>query len=426
MRNLKLGLTFWLLLAVTACSGLNAPAPTPTDTPLSETPSPATPTPTLVDPSNQVDLTLWLPPFLAPTEDNPAGLMLAERIQAFNEQRPDAEVRLRVKAESGPGGLLETLQAASTAAPETLPDIIALDPTGLSTAALKGLIVPLSEVLDQPDEADWYPHAIEASQIDGVHYAAPFASDGLILAYRTNAFASAPLSWSQLLEANRTFIFPAGDEQALFSLSQYIQLGGTLATDEGRPAIEASTLASLLDFYTTASEEGSFAPDITEYQSSQETWQALLNGRSQSAVAPLSAYFSNDTNAQISAGPVPTRDGRGMGISSSWSWAIVTTDPVQQVVVRDLIDWLSQPEFLGPWTELLGLLPPTRSALGLWSESDFTPIATLLASSMQARPSEEDLATLGPAIHQSVEAVLDGSTSAQSAALQASQQVQEP
>ena len=426
MRIFRLGLTFGLLLTVTACGSLNPPALTPTTTALSEAPSPSAPTATLPDPSGQVELILWLPPFLAPTEDNPAGLMLDERIQAFSQQRPDVEVQIRIKAEQGPAGLLETLQAASSAAPETLPDLIALDPSGLSTAALKGLVMPLSEVLDQPDENEWYPHAMQASQIDGVFYGAPFATDGLILAYRPNAFANPPLSWQQLLESNRTFIFPAGDQQALFTLAQYIQLGGNLTTDDGRPTIDASTLSTLLNLYAAATEEGIFTPDLIDYQNGQDTWQGLLNGRSQSAVAPLSQYLSNDTSAQVSAAPLPTQDGQGLGIGSSWSWAIVTSDPVRQVVVRDLIDWLSQPEFLGPWTEMLGMLPPTRSALELWSETDSTPIATLLASSMHARPTEEDLATLGPPIHQAVEAVLSGSLSPQSAALQANQQVQAP
>jgi ABC-type glycerol-3-phosphate transport system substrate-binding protein len=426
MPSYKTWLVTALLLFATGCSGLNPSLSTNTPAPILGTDSQATPTESMLDPTAASSLTLWLPPFLAPEDDNPAGLMLQQRLDAFRQQQPEVELNVRIKAAHGPGGLLETMQAASTAAPETLPDVIALDPTGLYTAALKGLVVPLSESLNQPLDEDWYPFAIEASQIDGEYYGFPFASDGIILAYRTPAFSSAPLSWQQLLDSNQTFLLPAGDPESLFTLAQYLQLDGPTTTEDGRPALDATILASILNFYRDARDEGALNGDALSYRTGEESWQALLNGTGQSALAPLASFLTNETSRQISASPLPTRDGEGMGISLAWSWAMATTNPARQQMASQLISWLSAPEFLGPWTESLGLLPPTRSALEQWSESELTPIATLLASSLQARPSEEDLATIGPAIHTAVEAVLSGALSPEAAALQASQQVQSP
>lgn len=373
-------------------------------------------------------LTVWLPPFLSPGPGNesPAAEMLSQRLQEFNQSRPDLQINVRIKAERGPGGLLETMQAATTAAPETLPDLIALDPVGLNTAALKGMIQPLGVELDPPSEESWYPHAIEASQVDGEFYGYPFASDGWILAYRSSSFTNPPLSWNQLIESSRTFLFPAGDSEALFTLIQYEVIGGTLTAEDGRPALNPTTLSSVLASYASAQSAGVLPSDLASYETPQDTWQALLNGRVQSAVSPLSAYFGSDNNTSISASPLPTRDGNGVGISQTWNWAIVTNDPVRQIAVQDLIEWLSAPEFLGPWTQALGYLPPTRAALELWEEDSNAAVATLLASSLRGRPSEENLATFGQPIHEAVIAVLNEDLTPDAAALQAAQRVQNP
>lgn len=426
MPTLKTGLTAVFLMAIAGCSAINPPATINSPTPPVDTPAIETPTEPSAQQVGELTLTLWLPPFMAAEEGNEAGLLLEQRLADFNQQRSDVEVEVRIKAERGPGGLLETMQAASTAAPNTLPDLVALDPVGLYTAALKGLVLPLDGVIDPLEEQDWYPFAIQASQIDGQFFGSPFASDGIILTYRSSTYSSPPLSWDQLIEANQIFLLPAGDGEALFTLSQYIDLGGPLTTEDGRPTLAVDRLATVLTFYRDALEQGVLSEQDLSYQTAGESWQALLNGRGQSAVSPLSSFLAEGTDRQLSASPLPTQNGQGLGISQTWSWSIVTSDPVRQAAVRDLISWLTEPEFLGPWTESLNKLPPTRSALERWDDSSSTPIATLLAGSFVGRPSEEALATLGPAIQQAVEAVLTGAMSPEAAALQASQQVQAP
>jgi ABC-type glycerol-3-phosphate transport system substrate-binding protein len=91
----------------------------------------------------------------------------------------------------------------------------------------------------------------------------------------------------------------------------------------------------------------------------------------------------------------------------AWSWALVTPDPLRQALAIELIEWLSEPEFLGPWSRELGLLPTNAEALATWPDDSPTAMANRLVSSARARPSEETFATLGPPLAEALRAVIE-------------------
>jgi ABC-type glycerol-3-phosphate transport system substrate-binding protein len=425
MRSLHRWLPWFLAVLVGGCSPGPTPALTaaPTDS-VEPTPSVA-PLPPSED-SGPMALTLWVPPRFDPDADDDAGHLLADRLRAFDSSHPGITLDWRVKDERGPAGLIETLRAANTAAPTALPDLIALDPTGMYTAALKGLITPMDGIIATPTTEDWYPHAAQAASIDGAFYGYPFASDATVLAYRASAFDTPPLSWSTLLDSNRTFVFPAGDPNALFTLVQYQSLGGGLRSDSGLPTLDPTALSSVLAFFASARTAGILPRDVTDYSTNASTWESLKSGRVYAAVAPLSRYLAEQGAQFISVAPLPTQDGAGASLGWTWSWAVVTTDPDRQAALADLLSWLQEPGFLGPWTEALGLVPPQPAALDNWSQDDRAAIAALLAASLQARPGEETLATFGPPLHEAVDAVLNESRTPDIAALAAAQAIQRP
>ncbi len=125
-----------------------------------------------------------------------------------------------------------------------------------------------------------------------------------------------------------------------------------------------------------------------------------------SATAPLSLFLTEGNFEAIAAAPLPTRTQPGVSPTENWSWAIVTADPVRQSLAAELITWLTEPEFLGPWTHALGMLPPTTSALALWPEGAEAALVSSLVSVAQPRPTAEELATFGPILHTAVEAVV--------------------
>ncbi len=88
-------------------------------------------------------LRIWMPPQFNPNANNPAAVLLKKRLQDFEADHPGLEVDVRIKSESGDADLLSSLAITSMAAPNALPDLIALPRPSLESAAQKGLIKPL-------------------------------------------------------------------------------------------------------------------------------------------------------------------------------------------------------------------------------------------------------------------------------------------
>ena len=391
------------------------------------TPS-VTPTPQFIPPPTSLpnSITIWVTPTFAPDLTTLAGTLLAERLTSFKQANPGISVSLRLKEESGPGGLLETLTAASNAAPAALPDVVALNPTALNSASLKELLSPLNGLIAEPEAPEWYDHALSTTQSTGGFFGVPFASEADVLAYRAAEYLTTPLTWSDILTMPAPFIFPADDESAAFTISQYLALDGPLYDEDGLPIPDPATLAEVLAFYSSAYTSEVIPLSARQYVSAAETWNALHAEEAASAVAPLSDFLANVGSDAIAAAPLPTRSKPGVCPTKTWSWAIVTQDPARQDLAGQLITWLTQPEFLGPWTYALGMLPPTTSALAQWPTGAHSSLAYNLVTVARPQPSAEVLATFGPPFHTAIEAVLDGIATPSSAALDAVQTIQNP
>jgi ABC-type glycerol-3-phosphate transport system substrate-binding protein len=388
----------------------------------------ATQTPEVLQPSStpERNLTIWLTPNFAPDPSTPAGALLEERLIAFQQTNPGISVIVRLKEEQGPGGLLETLLAAHNVAPSVLPDVIAIDPTALTSAALKGLLIPLDGLVEQPNSPEWYDHAISTTYDLGSFFSLPFASDAEVLAYRMDRYPEAPSSWSDLLTSSATFIFPAGDPYATFTLFQYTALDGPLYDDSGMPTLDPVLLNDLFTFYHSAHVSGVLPTSIFKYLSTADTWDSLKSDQVYSAVAPLSSFITEGNPEAIAAVPLPARTQPGISPTENWSWAIVTPDPVRQSLAAELISWLTEPEFLGAWTYALGMLPPTTSSLALWPEGAEAALVSSLVTVAQPRPSAEELATFGPILHTALEAVVLGGVTPIEAARNALEELQGP
>jgi ABC-type glycerol-3-phosphate transport system substrate-binding protein len=392
------------------------------------TPVPEDSTPTPVPSTSQTtslnQITIWLPPRLAPNNVSPAGSLLSERLDAFQQAYPNIDLDVRVKDETGPGGLMETLVAASIAAPDALPDVIALNPIDLNTATLKGLIGPLVERIEAPKTPEWYEHAIDATRFGGDFYGLPIASDAEVLVYRTALYGSTPRAWSDILAQPSTFIFPAGDPAATFTLAQYLALGGQTTDESGRPMLDPTTLAEVLAFYGATHKANTLPISTLQYTTIEETWAVFRSQQISSAVASLNSFLSEGNFNTTSATAIPTRNELGTSFSETWSWAFVTRDPARQQLAAELLTWLTQPEFLGAWTYELKLLPPTAAALARWPEGPESALVSSLVTIATPKPSAEGMATFGPPLRSAVEAVLVNGATPSAAALSASQTLQ--
>lgn len=424
MRSLILVLLISLLL-LAGCTGLFFLEETPAvvETPLvAETllpPVEVTPVPS-PSPSAPGMLTLrvWVPPQFDPNSGTPAGNLLRARLAEFSLRRPQVRIEVRIKAVEGPGSLLDSLGAASAAAPLALPDLVALPNSQLETAALKGLLHPYNNLSTALDSPDWYEYARQLARLQTSTFGMPFAGDALILVYRPAMVPEPPRDWAAALEAGGPIVFPAADTRALFTLALYQANGGRIRDDQGRPYLDAAALTEVLAFYQAAGQAEVMPYWLTQYQSDDQAWETLVENRTHMVITWASRYLGG-LLADTAMTPIPTEDGAAFTLASGWVWALASPEPEQHPISVELAEFLTEPTFLAKWTEAAGVLPPRPSALSAWNDSALQSALGEVALSAQLYPSADVLTSLGPAVEQATLQVLkqqgDPSAAAQAA-----------
>lgn len=405
MKKLFSLLLILFLAGCTLPGGMTLPAWVPgqvTATPpvVVETAAPSGPTVTVEEtqplptPTQVQVLTLWVPPDFDPAAEKPAGKLLAARLREFSRQNAGYRVNVRVKAASGAGGLLESLNAASGAAPGSLPSVIALSRPDIESAALKGLIAPLDGTSTAIDEVDWYNYARQLAMVQGTTYALPFAGDALVLAYRPAKVFTPPVSWEAIYSLGQPVAFPAGDPQALFVLALYQSVGGAVEDAQRRPTLQADPLSKIFQVLADGEERGIFPSWLIDYETSAQVWQSFRDLRVNALFTWASNYLSTlppDTTAVA----IPALEEKPLTLATGWGWAV--SDPVASrrgASIR-LVEFLSDAVFLAEWTEAAGYLPTRPSSLEAWTNQDLKTMLGPVAASAQARPTSEQLSSLG-------------------------------
>lgn len=370
-------------------------------------------------PSGPVTLRLWLPPQFDPAADTPAGNLLQARLDEFRKRRPGVKLDVRIKAVYGPGGLLDSLSAASAAAPKAAPDLIALPRDLLEAAALKGLLRPYDNLSQALEDPDWYGYARQLSSIQESLYGLPFAGDALAMVYRPEMISRPPKDWPVTSEISHTLAFPAADPQALFTLTLYQAHDGPVRDDQGRPMIDAAPLTEVLSYYQQAQASGMMPELLTQYQSDDQVWDAFRDRRTDMAVTWTSRFLGEATEDH-SIARLPTVDGEPYSLATGWVWALPAHESNGQQAAIELAEFLTDREFLADWTEAAGVLPPRPTSLALWDQAALRPIIGEIASSAHALPPADILIGLGGPLWQATIDVLSGQTDPATAALAAS------
>ncbi len=458
-RRILLGL---FLLALVACNGypFSRRSATPTrQTPFSLTPSLSVTSTFAASQGEEkgqsvaleatstlpqiVPLRIWLPPQFDPAADTPAGRLLRQRLKEFELQHPGAKIEVRLKAVNGPGGVLDTMTTASSAAPQALPDLVALPRSTLETAALKGLLRAYDPA--SLEDSDWYGYARQLANVENSIFGLPFAGDALIMVYRPSAAGSQPpRSWSDLLKLGLPLAFPVADPQALFPLMLYRSAGGALQDDRGHPMLDPKVLTQVFTFTLSAEQSGIMPNWLTLYDTYDQTWNIYAEGKTPLAVAWISRYLGALSDASIktpslpatplsttplpptpvmseqAAALLPTPDGQPYIEATGWVWAIASPSPERQRLAVQLADFLTRGDFLTSWCPAAGYLPVRASALDGFQDQALRTLIGQLVSSARIYPSADLLATISPALeHSTLEAFklqLDPASAAQQAA----------
>ena len=421
-----------LALVVAGCVATPTPAPGSTSaaTP-THTPQP-TPLANLTPPGGTVagvptpgpmTLTWWAPEFLDPKAPQPAGPLLAEQLAEF-ETSQDGKVRVAVvpKARYGKGGLLDFLRTAHPVAPAVLPDLVALDVSELEAATATGLLQPLDVLFDKRITDNLYPFAIASGKLGDRLLAVQYAASLGHLAYREDEFQKPPPTWSALLEAQDSYLLPAGNPQPAASgqsfgglqyvlISQY--LSGRASYDPAKRflSVEQEPLRRMLDFYDAAVKAGVLAPAALELADADAVWSAFAQGAAPLAEVNARHYLNEGASLKASAyAETPGWAGPVTPIAGGWALAITATDPVRQRAAADLIARLLEPENAGRLAAAGGWLPTSPAALRTWGTNPYYEFLDARLASAISPPAGSDSAQSAARIRKALESVIKGAS----------------
>ena len=413
---LNLVVAIILLLSLSACDSLPFDLPwlepnQPTATQKPDDPGSITPTPEITvvatpTPEEVNRLVIWVPPEMDPELDTPAAELFEEKLQSYAVLNNNIEIEVRVKAASGAGGLLDALTATSSAAPDALPDLIALSREDLETAALKGLVYSMDGLTDLADGGDLYGYVREMALLQGSTYGLPFAGDALALVYRPESFSEFPVTWTDLLASEAVMAFPGQSNQALFQLCLYEGEGGVTQDNQRRPVLELDPLTEVFQLLQDGVTEGAFLEDFTQYQTLTQVWTAFRDGQADVAVVWTSDYLQDESDILMSITPLLPMSGGSVSIGDGMSWALASPDENRQAMAVDLAESLLDPAFLANWTAMIGYMPPRSSALEAWDDQSLRGIVSQISLMTRLRPTTDILSSLGPILQTQTQQIL--------------------
>jgi maltose-binding protein MalE len=423
---------FLIILLMTGCSQLPIPGldlnqqtgeVLPSATPIT-TQAPATPSPEASPSPAAVTLRIWLPPEFDPEAGTPHGDLLKARLDEFQQRRPNVKVEARIKEIEGPGGMINTLTTASSAAPLALPDLVALPRRAVDPAVQKGLLYPF-EHLGELAQANWFEYTRTTSDGGNIVYSLPFAGDTLVLVYRPELIETPPLSWEALRQIQYPLLFPAASPQAFFTLALYQASGGEIQDEDGRPMLQQGPLTGVYIFYQQASSGEQMPFWLTQFETDQQVWQAYQEGRAPMAVTWLSNYLTErPDDSEVSQ--IPTLDGNPFTLATGWGWVLPNPDPTRRELSTELAVFLSEASFLGRWTLASGYLPPRQEVLDNWFNVPLQALAQQMIRAAYPVPSPDILGVLGPALQETTGEVLKQQETPSNAAEQAINRVNSP
>ena len=437
-RGGKTSLLFLLLLCLSiwpaACAWFDSPQGAPstptvmTATATLESALAPTPVHTPVR-SSITTLRLWLPPAFDPNQDNPAAQILKQRLEVFSQANPDVRIEVRIKAEQGPGGMLESLSAASAAAPQALPDLALLSRPLLESAALKGYLQPLNALTSSLDQPDWYLFARQMATLQTSIFGLPFAAEALAVVYRLpedDSQALVPANWQELIETPGQLGFAANDPQGLALLAFYRSAGGNLRNEQGLPALDEEPLFQTLAFYEQAVAAGRFPVWISQTDNESQVWQAFEGRQADWALVWSGRYLNAASDSGLGLATLPIANQQPISLARGWAWTMVSDSPEQQAAGMRLVEFLTDPAFLSEWNFAAGYLPPRAGALASWPDRSQKALIEPLLTWAELLPADDLLGSLGPALRQAGLDVLRQQVTAAEAAKNAVEKLKTP
>lgn len=401
LRGAQVALTL-LLVGCSSLAPLLSP-PTPAPAPQATSTPQATPTalpPVTVDQPRI--LRVWLPPQFDPQAGTPAADLFNARLQTFQEEHPGVQLEVRVKSEAD---ILRTLSVTNNAAPEAMPDLIAMSHSAMLDAASAGFLHPLEGLTTLMQDPDWYAFARELGHLKNIEYGIPFASDVLLAVYRPTVFEELPATWEEILTSGSALAFPASSAQALFPLSLYLSESGSFVDDGGALTLDENALVQMLAFYKRAIETGTIGPTARDQQTDAQSLQVYNEGLADLAVVWASSDIQTRSGGYL---PLLGMDNVHYSLGDGWVWALAGSHADNQSLAVELASYLVESGFLSEWTLAAGYLPTRPQALGAWEDEELRTSLNEVLQSAHPLPPEDVMSVVGPLLQGALVRIFNG------------------
>lgn len=349
---------------------------------------------------------LWVPPIFDPIKTE-AGKLLQSRLDQFNAANRGFQVSLRVKAASGPGGLLDALTTTSAAAPRALPGLILLNRQDMEAAALKGLILPLDNQSSLISGTDWYPYAKELASLQDSTFGLPLAGDALALVYRPARFPSPPKTWADIQADSEPLLYAADEPESRLALQMILSTGMPLQDEQGRPNLQVESLLNVLKTIQNGVRQGVFPSWLTQYQTDRQSWQAYRELRAARVIA-WTSDFLGDLPADSTIAAIPPVGNLPTSLANGWLICLPDQEVEQSGLYIQLAEYLMDPNFLAQLTSSAGFLPTRPSALAGWQNKSMQTLLTPILMSAKVPPGSDIQAAINPILKDAVLQIVNG------------------
>ena len=408
-----------------ACSTVNSPGANVTaemirtDTPVAVAQEPTlAPTPTLEPTALTLpSMVIWWPEPLAPLNNAEANEMLSEQISAFKASQGNIDVQLRRKMESGVGGIMSTLRAASPVAPGALPDLTLMRRSDVSSAAQAGLIYPLEGLISSAVSNDLYRAALSLGQVNEQLYGLPYLLEVQHMAFSPLDMPP-PARFEDILTQEVSFALPVAQVDQINNvlMVQYLDAGGTLPNGE-TATLDSDALFATLQFYEDALAEGLIDPAVINYVSAADYQADLLDGTLGSGLVNSTQYLNLlQSGASLEFGPVPTASGSVVGEVDGWMWVLTTSSPDRQALVGRFLNWMLNASRQGEYSQAVNMIPSQRTALQTWEDSPYIRFLRQLLNNALPPLSDSEGGSTLRSVQNALVAVLSQTSTADEAA----------
>jgi multiple sugar transport system substrate-binding protein len=302
------------------------------------------------------------------------GDMLGDFVAAFEEENPDAEVKVTpIPWEAAHDKLANAIAAGQT------PDVSLIGTTWMGEFAEAGGLEPTPE--DLVDEGDFFEGAWDSTVVGDTSYGVPWYVETRVLYYRTDlaeeaGWSEAPESWDDLKQFAKDLQDKAGVEYGInlqpgqtgswqtmlpFAWSN----GAALTNDAGTEyTIDSPEMTEALEYYRSFFDEGLAGPtrllDAGELESgfAKKTFGAFVSGPWHTGLVE-DAGVNQD---QYAVAPLPGKDSApGTSFVGGGNLAVLADSDNKESAWK-LVQWFADPAVQQSFYEEVGSLPSVQAA----------------------------------------------------------------